>query len=231
MDTKIQPVTPPRKRGPYRQHSTEFKRAVVAKSFVEGTSVARLAREFSINANQVFTWRRQFADLQDTVNEGPAAALLPVTVQDLPAAADERVWRTPGVIVLTVGVAQLRLDGSVDAATLEQVLARLLPRGRGQVRRSDICELCRAPMVGSVRARHGVRYGNRTRLRVRSGDIAIRNVRWPAMPTTPIRSRTQQCTRPTGTVPCRAHGGRAGARVHDVASAGTGPHPPSDICD
>lgn len=55
MDTKIQPVTQPRKRGPYRQHSIEFKRAIVAKSLVEGTSVSRLAREFNINANQVFT--------------------------------------------------------------------------------------------------------------------------------------------------------------------------------
>lgn len=127
MDTKIQPVSSPRKRGPYRQHSTEFKRAVVAKSFVEGTSVSRLAREFNINANQVFTWRRQFADLQGALNNGPAAALLPVTVLDAAAAADERVLPTPGAIVLTVGAAQLRLEGSVDAATLAQVLARLLP--------------------------------------------------------------------------------------------------------
>ena len=127
MDTKIQPVIPLQKRGPYRQHSTEFKRAIVAKSFAEGTSVARLAREFNINANQVFTWRRQFADLQGTLNESPATALLPVTVLDAPPVADERVLPTPGAIVLTVGAAQLRLEGSVDAATLAQVLARLLP--------------------------------------------------------------------------------------------------------
>jgi transposase len=93
MDTKIQPVTSPRKRGPYRQHSTEFKRAVVAKSFVEGASVSRLAREFNINANQVFTWRRQFADLQGTSNEGPAAALLPVTVLEPAVGADPILTR------------------------------------------------------------------------------------------------------------------------------------------
>jgi len=127
MDTKIQPVIPPRKRGPYRQHSIEFKRAVVAKSFAEGASVAHVAREFNINANQVFNWRKQFSDLQGTVNENPPAALLPVTVMDLPAAADEHVLPTPGVIVLTVGATQLRLEGNVDAAMLAQVLARLLP--------------------------------------------------------------------------------------------------------
>jgi transposase len=127
MDTKIQSVIPAHKRGPYRQHSTEFKRAVVAKSFEDGASVARLAREFNINANQVFTWRKQFADLHGAVKETPAAALLPVTVMDEPAAADEHVLPTPGVIVLTVATAQLRLEGSIDSATLAQVLARLLP--------------------------------------------------------------------------------------------------------
>lgn len=127
MDTKIQPVTSARKRGPYRQHSIEFKRAVVAQSLVEGTSVSRLAREFNINANQVFTWRRQFADLQRTENDAPADRLLPVTVLDTSDAAGERPTAPNGVILLTVGAAQLRIEGVVDTATLEQVLARLVP--------------------------------------------------------------------------------------------------------
>lgn len=99
----------------------------IAKSFVEGTSVARLAREFNINANQVCNCRKQFSDLQGTKNENPPATLLPVTVMDMPAAAEEHALPTPGVIVLRVGAAQLRLEGSVDTATLAQVLARLLP--------------------------------------------------------------------------------------------------------
>jgi transposase len=126
MDTKIQPVIPQRKRGPYRQHSTEFKRAIVAKSLVEGTSVSRLAREFNINANQVFTWRRQFADLQRAVTEGPCG-LLPVTVLNSSDRTDKCTSPASGVILLTVGSAQLRLEGAVDTATLAQVLARLLP--------------------------------------------------------------------------------------------------------
>jgi transposase len=59
--TKIQPVVPRAKRGRCRQHSIEFKRSIVAKSLVAGTSVSRIAREFNTNANQVFTWRKQFA--------------------------------------------------------------------------------------------------------------------------------------------------------------------------
>ena len=57
---------------PLQADSTEFKRAVVAKSFADGASVARLAREFNIKANQVSNWRKQFADLQCAVKKVPA---------------------------------------------------------------------------------------------------------------------------------------------------------------
>ena len=125
MDTKIQPVKSRPKRGPYKQHSPEFKRAVVEKSLVEGTSVSRLAREFNINANQVFTWRRQLAD-QQSGSAGKASQLVPVTVLNSSDHAGEHGVPSSGVL-LTVGSAQLRLEGHVDAATLDQVLARLLP--------------------------------------------------------------------------------------------------------
>jgi transposase len=115
-----------RKRGPYRQHSMEFKRSIVEKSLVEGTSVSRLAREFNINANQVFTWRRQFAEQQGGAAETPCQ-LVPVTLLESPSSAPARAAPPSGVILLTVGTAQLRLEGEINAITLAQVLARLLP--------------------------------------------------------------------------------------------------------
>ena len=126
MATKIQPVTPPRKRGSYRRHGTEFKREVVARSLMEGTSVSRLAREFNINANQVFTWRKQFATPQGVMNAGPAV-LMPVTVLNSSDVASAPSLPPSGEILLTVGRAHLRIAGGVDAAALAQVLARLLP--------------------------------------------------------------------------------------------------------
>jgi transposase len=130
MDTKIQPVISPTKRGPYRQHSDEFKRAVVAKSFVPGSSVARVARESGINANQLFTWRKQFGAMPSALTEG-ACQLLPVIALDSVAASSPAdiaaASRATGAILLTVGPAQLRLEGAVDQAMLAQVLARLLP--------------------------------------------------------------------------------------------------------
>lgn len=60
MDTNFQPVISKNTRGHYRQHPLEFKRALVALSLQSGVSVARIAREHGVNANQVFSWRRLY---------------------------------------------------------------------------------------------------------------------------------------------------------------------------
>ncbi len=69
------------KRGSYCRHTAEFKRVVVAKSLISGISVSRIAREFKVNTNQVFAWRKQFGDLplQNTV---AVCQLLPITVSE-----------------------------------------------------------------------------------------------------------------------------------------------------
>jgi len=60
MDANFQPVISKNTRGHYRQHPLEFKRALVALSLEPGASVARIAREHGVNANQVFSWRRLY---------------------------------------------------------------------------------------------------------------------------------------------------------------------------
>ena len=62
MDTNFQPITSKNARGPYRQHPLEFKRALAALSLESGVSVARIAREHGVNANQVFSWRDNYVD-------------------------------------------------------------------------------------------------------------------------------------------------------------------------
>lgn len=78
MDTIIQPPQRPSTRGSYRRHSDEFKLAIVTQSLLPNASVSRIAREHNINANQVFAWRKLFADGQLAPSE-TACALLPVT--------------------------------------------------------------------------------------------------------------------------------------------------------
>jgi transposase len=126
MDTIIQPVIPAPKRGIYNRHSEEFKRSVVAQSLRGGTSVARVAREHNVNANQVFAWRKQFSDVQPSA-PADACTFLPVALASAPARSVDHSSTPRGVIELTVGKAQLRLEGAVDTAVLALVLQRLLP--------------------------------------------------------------------------------------------------------
>lgn len=79
IDTKIQPVTRPSKRGNYRRHTDEFKRDVVAQSLRGDSSVSRVAREHNVNANQVFAWRKQFGDGRQSV-AADACTFLPVAL-------------------------------------------------------------------------------------------------------------------------------------------------------
>lgn len=128
MDTIIQPVARPSKRGSYRRHCDEFKRAVVAQSLLPDASVSRIARQHNVNANQVFAWRKLFAEGQQESGD-TVCALLPVTlaapIMAQPAAGPAHACA--GVIELTVGKARLRLEGTVDATTLSLLLQRLLP--------------------------------------------------------------------------------------------------------
>jgi len=52
-------VVPRRRR---RRWSDEEKRRIVAACREPGVSVSEVARRFDVNANQVFTWRRQFTE-------------------------------------------------------------------------------------------------------------------------------------------------------------------------
>ena len=67
-----------------------LKREIVAATRVPGASVSKVARQYDVNANQVFMWRRRYRD----VGEQPALqpplstpALVPVTITPEPEEA------------------------------------------------------------------------------------------------------------------------------------------------
>jgi transposase len=120
----------------YRRHSVEFKQTVVEQSYVAGASVARLAQQHQINANQIFAWRKwardQRGQMQPAVDDvGPV--FLPVTVSD---ESGERAAHSPmsgaadvqasGNIDVTIGAAKVVIHGRPDPATLRAVLTQLL---------------------------------------------------------------------------------------------------------
>ena len=129
MDTNFQPVISKNARGHYRQHPLEFKRALVALSLEPGVSVARIAREHGVNANQVFSWRRLYQQGRLGV---PALmrddALLPVVLAPSASAPNnaDADGDASGTIVLELGEVRVRIEGQPNAAALAQVLDRVL---------------------------------------------------------------------------------------------------------
>jgi transposase len=115
-----------------RRYDTAFKRAVVEQTRISGVSVARVAREHGINANQVFKWRRQFLlspqDTADPDRPVPApASLVPVTLVGDAAMPHASAPPTsgPGYIKIRVTGGEVHIHGTVDAATLQVVLSSL----------------------------------------------------------------------------------------------------------
>lgn len=126
MDTNFQPTAKRGPRGKYRRHSQEFKRKVVGLAMQPGASVARVARDHGINANQVFTWRRQHAagQLAGGCAVEPREFLsVVVTPSPTPSLAGPEQL---GTITLEHGKVRLCIEGPADPATLALVLDRVL---------------------------------------------------------------------------------------------------------
>ena len=123
-----------------RQHrSIAEKRRIVEETFIEGASVARIARAHGVNANQVFGWRRLY--LSGRLGEQKATMkLLPVRVSEslppvTPHASSEgttsieaaNLKPVPGTIHIKLRQAQVRIEGVPDPE-LVRVLLECLTR-------------------------------------------------------------------------------------------------------
>ena len=122
MGTNSRVVDRPTRRGPYKHHPIAFKREVVEASLKPGASVARLAREHGINANQLFLWRKQHRE--GMLGES-SPSLLPVTIEHAAVAERSRVEPTTGTLTIESNGIRLRIEGRPDAQTLRLVLSEL----------------------------------------------------------------------------------------------------------
>jgi len=104
--------------GRRRYWRQEAKRCIVAESFEEGASVAEVARRYGLNANLVFTWRRQFA--QPAVPETPS--VVPVTITPSPATVPAAAGRME--IRLSSGD-RIVVGADVEADALSRVIEAL----------------------------------------------------------------------------------------------------------
>ena len=125
MDTNFQQVSASPRPDQYRRHSLEFKRTLVELSLLPGASVARIAREHGVNANQVFSWRKLHQEGRlraESAQDG--VTLLPVALAKPEAASGDR--RCGSSLLLEIGQARLHIEGSPDPTTLAQVLDRMM---------------------------------------------------------------------------------------------------------
>jgi len=133
MDTTIRPIIAGADRLPYRRHELSFKRRLVALTQAPGASVARIAREHGVNANQVFSWRKLYREGRLGATDSDEVRLLPVDVAAPTMAASAKLVE-PGLqgkpysgrLRIECAHAHLIIEGSPDSQALRVVLEHLL---------------------------------------------------------------------------------------------------------
>ena len=125
--------------GRRRRFSREFKRQVVEETLAGDASVAGVALRHRLNANLVFTWRRQHLRAL-AVGEVKPVPMLPVKIAEadarVPALVAEpdagrkpvRRPRVRGAIEIELNGVRLVVKGVVDGQALRVVLAVLVSR-------------------------------------------------------------------------------------------------------
>jgi transposase len=111
--------------------SIDRKRQIIAETFEPGASVAEVARRHGVNANLLFTWRRQqgAAKLAGS-REGPQ--LVPVTITTEPLSGVPAVASSPvGRMEIVLGAGERIIVGAdVDTTALTRVIKALSRPGR-----------------------------------------------------------------------------------------------------
>lgn len=107
-----------------RSYTVEEKRRLVAASDAPGASVSLVARGHGINANLLFTWRRQ---MRAPAPAAPPLELIPIeivgaTPAAVPAAAAEAA-RCGMIEIILAGSVCVRVDAMVSEAALKRVLS------------------------------------------------------------------------------------------------------------
>ena len=107
-----------------------FKLKIAIEACAPGISVSQLALSHQLNANMVFKWRREYRAGLFVGDDAQEGALLPVVVTALqkePPPTPPTSTRSceHGGIIIELGGAVVRVEGSVDAGTLRLVIASL----------------------------------------------------------------------------------------------------------
>jgi transposase len=107
--------------GKRRFRSKQERRRIAEESLRPGASAAVVARRHGVNANQVFLWRKLLRE--GALEVLPASAqLVPVRIAEPVGETDRLVRPYTGTIHIELSRARVRLEGSVDPASLRLIL-------------------------------------------------------------------------------------------------------------
>jgi transposase len=109
-----------------RSWTTDEKRRIVDESLADGASIAEIARRHDLNANQLFTWRRQFGVEPAEANE--LAPILPVTISPELAAEDSGPGSNGQMEIVLAEGERIIVWSDVETAALTRVLKALARR-------------------------------------------------------------------------------------------------------
>jgi transposase len=112
-----------------RQWSEDEKRRIVAETAEPGVSVSTVARRHDVNANMVFTWRREFGAGR-SVAAIPATTFVPAVVGTSPivAASPALISLAGRIEIALAGGSRVIVGADVDEAALARVIKILVRR-------------------------------------------------------------------------------------------------------
>lgn len=116
------------KRRRHKRWPEALKREIVAATLAPGVSVSVVARQYDVNANQVFMWRRQYRDAIEQTAAAPfpsTPALVPVTITPAPEteAGTPTATSTSDTIEIEVsGGYRIRVGSGFDVRALRRIL-------------------------------------------------------------------------------------------------------------
>jgi transposase len=113
------------------RRTPEEKRRIVEATFVPGASIARVAREHGVNANQVFQWRYEYRKGTLGVRQQAQSKLLSVTVtaepnSDTSPGIAPVIARSGSIHIELLGRAVISVEAGVDPELVRTVLGSLL---------------------------------------------------------------------------------------------------------
>ena len=107
----------------------ELKREIVMATLVPGASVSVVARQYDVNANQVFNWRRRYGEAVKPSDAPPSASgLVPVTIIPEPETVGPAPATAETIEIEVGGDCRIRVGSSFDARALKRVLDVLRKR-------------------------------------------------------------------------------------------------------